>query len=139
LNLRGARVLEIRPRSGTILDGLRRQYGADVYGMPMWESQQFILRELYGVPAVGVLDFDRFSIPPGAPFDLIVCNHMFNHAVRLDGFLASVRDALKEGGYLYLYNEIDDSEFLKGGQSMIATMNPLHLQAADRRSLTRAV
>ena len=64
---------------------------------------------------------------------------MFNHAVRLDQFLDAVREALKPGGHLYLYNEIDDSEFLDGGQSMIATMNPLHLQAADRPSLVRAV
>ena len=28
----------------------------------------------------------------------------------------------------------DDAEFLYGGQSMIATMNPLHFQAADRAS-----
>ena len=40
---------------------------------------------------------------------------------------------------MYLYNEIDDSEFLHGGQSMIATMNPLHLQACDRPSLVRAL
>jgi len=139
LELRGARVLEVRPRAGTILEGLRRLYGADVYAMPIWESQQFILRELYGIQASELIDFDDFSIPFSEPFDLIVCNHMFNHAVRLDQFLAEVRGALKPGGYLYLYNEIDDSEFLNSGQSMIATMNPLHLQACDRWSLVRAL
>ena len=139
LNPRGARVLEVRPRAGTILEGLRRHYGADVHAMAIWESQQFILRELYGIPTSELIDFDRFSIPYEEPFDLIVCNHMFNHAVRLDKFLAEVRGALKPGGHLYLYNEIDDSEFLHGGQSMIATMNPLHLQACDRLSLVRAL
>jgi len=139
LTLRGARVLEVRPRAGTILEGLRRHYGADVYAMPIWESQQFILRELYGIQASELIDFDNFSIPFDEPFDLIVCNHMFNHALRLDQFLAEIRAALKPGGYLYLYNEIDDSEFLKSGQSMIATMNPLHLQACDRPSLVRAI
>ena len=64
---------------------------------------------------------------------------MFTHAVRLSDFLAVVRGALRPGGHLYLYNEIDDSEFLTAGQSMIATMNPLHLQATDRASLVRAV
>ena len=139
LNPRGARVLEVRPRAGTILEGLRRHYGADVHAMPIWESQQFIMQELYGIPTSSLIDFDRFSVPFDEPFDLIVCNHMFNHAVRLDGFLASVREALRPGGHLYLYNEIDDSEFLDGGQSMIATMNPLHLQASDRPSLVRAL
>lgn len=139
LNPRGARVLEVRPRAGTILEGLRRLYNAEVYAMPIWESQQFILEELYQIPTTTLIDFDRFEIPFHEPFDLIVCNHMFNHAVRLDVFLAAVRGALRPGGHLYLYNEIDDSEFLDGGQSMIATMNPLHLQACNGRSLVRAV
>jgi len=139
LDLQGARVLEVRPRTGTILQGLRRLYGAEVHAMPIWESQAFIMQEVYGIPSSGLIDFDRFGIPVDGPFDLIVCNHIFNHSVRLDLFLAVARDALRPGGHLYLYNEIDDSEFLDGGQSMIATMNPLHLQATDTRSLARAV
>ena len=90
--------------------------------MEVVESQQFIIRELYDIPASALIDFDRFTIPFEGPFDLIVCNHMFNHAVRLDGFLSTLRAALKPGGHLYLYNEIDDSEFLGGTQSMIATI-----------------
>jgi len=139
LNPRGARVLEVRPRAGTILEGLRRHYGADVQAMAIWESQQFIIQELYGIPSSPLIDFDRFQVPFDQPFDLVVSNHMFNHAVRLDVFLSAVRGALKPGGHLYVYNEIDDSEFLDGGQSMIATMNPLHLQATDRPSLVRAL
>ena len=139
LNPRGARVLEIRPRAGTILDALRRHYGADVYAMAIWESQQFIMQELYGIPTLALIDFDRFCIPGSEPFDIIACNHLFNHVVRLDVFLKAVHAALRPGGHLYLYNEIDDSEFLDGGQSMIATMNPLHLQASDRPSLVRAL
>ena len=81
LNPRGARVLEVRPRAGTILEGLRRHYGADVQAMTIWESQQFILRELYGIQTSALIDFDLFSIPFDEPFDLIVCNHMFNHVV----------------------------------------------------------
>jgi SAM-dependent methyltransferase len=138
LKPRGARVLEIRPRAGTILEGLKRHYDADVYAMAIWESQEFMIRELYGIPTLALIDFDRFHIPSDEPFDIIACNHMFNHVVRLDVFLSAVRRALRPGGHLYLYNEIDDSEFLDGGQSMIATMNPLHLQASDRPSLVRA-
>ena len=44
LEPRGARVLEVRSRAGSILDGLRSAWGADVYAMPIWESQQFLLR-----------------------------------------------------------------------------------------------
>ena len=139
LELRGKRVLEVRSRAGTIVEGLRRLHGADVCAMPIWESQQFIVRELYGIPVSDLIDFDHFTIPFEGWFDLILCNHLFNHAVHLDQFLDTVYAALKPGGYLYLYNEIDDSEFLDGNQSMVATMNPLHLQACDRASLLRAL
>ena len=139
LDMRRSRVLEVRSRAGTIAEGLKRLYGAEVYAMPIFESQQFVLRELYGIETSGLIDFDDFTIPFDGSFDLIACNHMFNHAVRLDRFLAAVHGALRPGGHLYLYNEIDDSEFVAGTQSMIATMNPLHLQAADDRSLVRAL
>jgi SAM-dependent methyltransferase len=139
LELRGARVLEVRSRAGTIVEGLRRLYGAQVAAIPIWESQQFVLRELYGIETSALIDFDRFAIPFDGDFDLIVSNHMVNHAVRLDEFFSAVRSKLRPGGHAYFYNEIDDSEFLDGGQSMIATMNPLHLQATDRASLMRAI
>jgi hypothetical protein len=42
LNPRGARVLEIRPRAGTILERLKRHDQADVQAMAIWQSQQFI-------------------------------------------------------------------------------------------------
>ena len=139
LDVRGKQVLEIRSRAGTIVAGLRRQFGAEVAAMPIWESQQFVVRELYGIETSDLIDFDRFAIPFERRFDLIICNHMINHAVRLDAFFAVLRAKLLPGGHVYFYNEIDDSEFLEGGQSMIATMNPLHLQATDRASLVRAV
>lgn len=139
LDLRGKRVLEVRSRAGTIVEGLRRLHGAEVCAMPIWESQQFIVRELYGIQTSDLIDFDQFTIPFDGQFDLILCNHLFNHAVHLDQFLQTVHAALRPGGYLYLYNEIDDSEFLDGNQSMVATMNPLHLQACDRPSLMRAL
>ena len=64
---------------------------------------------------------------------------MITHAVRVSDFLATIRARLKPGGHLYLHNEPDDAEFLKGSQSMLATLNPLHLQAFDQASLVRAL
>jgi SAM-dependent methyltransferase len=136
---RGARVLEVRSRAGTILDGLRRACGAAVYAMPIWESQQFLLREVYGIETSELIDFDRFSIPFDGPFDVIVCNHMFTHVLRPGDFFAELRGKLAPGGYIYLHNEPDDHEFLAGNQSMFATLNPLHVQAFDQASLVRAL
>jgi SAM-dependent methyltransferase len=136
---RGWRVLEVRSRAGTILDGLRRSWDAQVAAMPIWESQQFLLREVYGIETSDLIDFDRFSIPFDGAFDLIICNHMFTHVLRPADFFAELRARLKPGGHLYLHNEPDDAEFLEGKQSMLATLNPLHMQAFDPPSLSRAL
>jgi SAM-dependent methyltransferase len=136
---RGARVLEVRSRAGTILDALRRAYGAEVYAMPIWESQQFLLREVYGIETSELIDFEHFGIPFEGPFDVIVCNHMLTHSLDPRALFAEVRRKLRPGGYLYLHHEPDDAEYLVGQKSMFATLNPLHMQAFDRRSLVRAL
>lgn len=139
LQMRGARVLELRPRTGAISESLRRLFGAEVYGMPIWESQRFLLEEVYGIDTPGLIDYDRFEIPFEGRFDLIVANHMLTHSVRPADVFATFRRHLKPDGHIYLYNEPDDAEFLSGKQSMFATLNPLHMQAFDHRSLRRAL
>ena len=134
-----ARVLEIRPRTGMISESLRRLFGAEVHGMPIWESQRFLLQEVYGIESAGLVDYDQFTIPYEGQFDLIICNHMLTHAVRPREFFESVRRSLKPGGYIYFYNEPDDAEYLLGNQSMFATLNPLHMQAFDMSSFVRGL
>ena len=107
--------------------------------MPIWESQQFLLRELFGITTSPLIDFEQFAIPFDGEFDLIVCNHMFTHALRPRDFFGELRRALKPGGHIYLYHEPDDVEFLTGNQSMFATLNPLHMQAFDQASMVRAL
>jgi SAM-dependent methyltransferase len=138
LDLRGARLLEIRSRAGSIGAGLRRLYGADPYAMAIFENQRFVIEEVYGIPT-SLIDFESFSIPHAGPFDLVVSNHMLTHAVRPRDFLATVRTRLRPGGYLYLYNEPDDAEYLSEGKSMFSTMNAFHLQTFDGKSLVRAL
>ena len=135
----GARVLEIRPRAGTIAESLRRLYHADVSVMPMWESQKFLLKELYGFDAKGLIDYDHFHIPFEGRFDLIVCNHMLVHAVRPPEFLREIHDRLNPGGYIYFYNEPEDRQVLGESKSIIAHLNPLHMQTFDRDAMVRAL
>jgi len=139
LPLEGARVLELRPRTGAILASLKRLHHAHVYGLPIFESQQFVLQELYGIEASSRLDFEDFAIPYEPAFDLIISHHVFTHAIRPREFLAEVRAHLTPDGHVYFYDELDDAEFTAGGQSMIATLNPFHFQTADRRSFQRAL
>ena len=139
LHFQAPRVLELRPRCGSIGAALKRVWNADVYGLPLFESQQLLNREAYGHTVDHLLDYDHFSIPYPGAFDLVVANHMMTHAVRPRDFLDLVRERLAPGGHLYLYNEPDDAEFLSQGQSMINTLNPFHLQAFDRDSLLRGL
>jgi SAM-dependent methyltransferase len=139
VNPTNARVLEIRPRAGTIAESLRRLYNADVSVMPMWESQKFLLKELYGFDAKGLIDYDDFHIPFEGHFDLIVCNHILVHSIRPQEFLREIHAHLDPGGYVYLYNEPDDRRVLEESKSIIAHLNPLHMQTFDRSAMIRAL
>jgi SAM-dependent methyltransferase len=120
-----------------ISDGLRRLFGARVCTLPIWESQRYLLEKVYGIESPALVDYDNFAIPFEGQFDLIVCNHMLTHVVRPSLFFDTILEHLKPGGYVYFYNEPDDVEFLRGAQSMLATLNPLHMQTFDQQSLVR--
>src|SRR5207253_7510816 len=85
------------------------------------------------------IDYDRFHIPFEGRFDLVVCNHILVHAVRPAEFLREIHAHLHPGGYIYLYNEPEDRQFLEETKSMIAHLNPLHMQTFDRSAMVRAL
>jgi SAM-dependent methyltransferase len=86
-----------------------------------------------------MVDYDNFTIPYTGDFDLVIANHMFTHAVRPHDFLSTVRERLRPGGHLYLYNEPDERSYLEDGKSIFRSLNPFHLQAFDLASLVRAL
>jgi SAM-dependent methyltransferase len=139
LPLASPRVLEIRSRLGSISAMLQRLYGADCSVMTLFENQRFLVTEVYGFPAACPIDFDQFTIPFDGRFDLIISNHMLTHAVRPAEFLATVRERLLPNGYLYLYQEPMEGEFLDRGKSMFNTLNPFHLQTFNAPSAVRAL
>jgi len=59
--------------------------------------------------------------------------------VRPGAFLATVRERLTPGGYLYLHNEPLEGEFIDRGKSMFNTLNPFHLQTFNQPSVVRAL
>jgi SAM-dependent methyltransferase len=139
LTLERPRVLEIRSRTGAMLDALRRLYGASVYALPIFESQQELVRSLYGIPADALVDFERFRIPYEGAFDLVVSNHMLTHSLAPGDFLDTIAGALAPGGHLYLYNEMDEGEYLGTTRSMFQAMNPFHMQLFNAATLQRAL
>ena len=97
------RVLEIRPRFGAIGGALRRLYGGETFALPLFETQQLLVREVSGTCAEHLLDYDAFSIPYSGRFDLVVANHLLTHAVHPQQTLTTIRER-RAGGHLYLYN-----------------------------------
>ena len=139
LTLKAPRVLEIRSRLGSISEALRRLYGAQVSAMAMFPNQRFLIEEVYGIRADAPLDFDTFSVPYEAPFDLVVANHMLTHGIRPGEFLATVRGLLAPGGHAYFYNEPLEDEFLRDEKSMFNTLNAFHMQTFNRESFVRVL
>jgi SAM-dependent methyltransferase len=139
VTLNAPRVLELRPRFGAIGASLRRLFGGETFALPLFEVQQFLVREVYGTRADSLLDYDSFSIPYDGAFDLIVANHLLTHAVRPADALATVRQHLAPGGHVYLYNEPDEADFLETGKSIFNTLNAFHLQTFEAQSLARAL
>jgi len=133
------RVLEIRSRLGSISAILQRLYQADCHAMTLFENQQFLIQEVYGIPAASPINYDEFAIPFEGRFDLIIANHMLTHAVRPRDFLATLRDRLTPRGHLYLYGEFIEREFLEEGHSFFNTMNPFHMQTFNGASAVRAL
>ena len=137
--MKAPRVLEIRSKLGSIPAALTRLYGAESHAMAIFEGQQFLIEEVYGIKAAWPIDFQQFRIPMDGRFNLIIANHMLTHVHQPAEFLAEVRRHLVDGGYLYLYNETDEDGFLERGKSMIDTFNPFHLQTFDRVSLVHTL
>ena len=137
LPLKSPRVLEIRSRLGSISAALQRLYGATPHAMALFPNQQFLIEQVYKLPASVGIDYDRFEIPFDGTFDLIVANHMLTHAVRPREMLAALHDRLAPGGHLYAFNEPDEREFTIDGKSIFNTLNAFHMQAFDGPSFVR--
>jgi hypothetical protein len=137
--LAGRRVLEVRSKTGFLLDLLRRYHGAQVFAMPMFESQQFVIEQLYGIPCERRVDFEHFEIPYEGQFDLIIAKHLFTHAIHAELTFQTLRERLVPGGFLYLYAETDDSfKYLKG-KNLFGEQKCFHFQNFDLQTLVRCL
>lgn len=137
--LAGKRVLEVRSKTGFLLDMLRRYHGADVFAMPMFESQQFVIEQLYGIPCSRRVDFEHFDIPYEGQFDLIVAKHLLTHAIHPEAMFQTLRERIAPGGYLYLFAETDDSfKFLKG-KNLFGEQKCFHFQNFDLQTFVRCL
>jgi SAM-dependent methyltransferase len=139
LDLSRARVLEVRSKSGWILDALRRRFGAEPMAMPAFDAHLHVSEDLFGIPAAGVLDFERLEIPVAGEFDLILARHMFTHALDPAAMLGTLRANLRPGGHAYLFVENDDARLHKRGKNLIGEMKCFHFQNFDGPTISRCL
>ena len=132
-------MLEIRSKSGWLLDALGRSFDAEVYAMPAFEPHASLITELYGIPADATVDFERFGIPYEGAFDLIIAKHMLTHALFPDRLFATLRERLRPGGWIYLYLENDDMRMYERARNLFGEMKCFHFQNVDSPTLSRCL
>lgn len=139
VDLRGARVLDVRSNAGALLDSLRSWFGAEVFAMPSFEADGLVIEEFFEIPATRLIDYENFEIPYDGPFDVVLAKHMLTHALRPDAFLAEVKAHLRPGGYLYLYTENDDHEMWGNRKNLLGELKCFHFQNFDLPAFTRVL
>jgi SAM-dependent methyltransferase len=134
----GGRVLHIRADGGALLARLRDHHGVtDVYGLDVFDTNRRFARERYRLQNVEPLIYGDFAIPFGSvSFDLIVSNHLLTHACRPRDALMALRDRLRPGGAVFLYNEQDHMlAFTRGASFLRDGINNFHKQLFTEETL----
>jgi SAM-dependent methyltransferase len=101
-------VLHIRADVGAALKLLRERFpAATLHGLEFFDNNIRYLREqgfqVEPLSAAGIV------LPFGTKYDLIFANHILTHAFEPRADLARLRDALKPGGHILFYSEVDHS------------------------------
>lgn len=137
--LNRARILEVRSKTGFLLDMFRRYHDAEVHALPMFDSQRVTMEELFQIRAETCVDFEQFDIPYDGPFDLIIAKHMFTHALEPKALLAKFSRYLRPGGGLYLFAENDDMRMYERRKNLFGEMKCFHFQNFDLPVLARSL
>jgi SAM-dependent methyltransferase len=103
----GMAVLHVRCDAGTFLRLLRERFSdATLHGLDYFETNVRYVREK-GFAAVSMLTPGGIELPWQTSYDVIVANHHFTHALDPRADIARLGNALKPGGRLLFYNEVD--------------------------------
>lgn len=103
----GMAVLHVRCDAGAFLHRVRERVpDAIVHGLDYFETNVRYVRE-QGLASAAILTPGGIELPWNTSYDVIVANHHFTHALDPRADLALLGNALKSGGKILLYNEVD--------------------------------
>lgn len=133
----GMTIAHLRCDVGSLMAQLRdRMPDCSIHGYDYFESNVRFAAD-QGIDGVELLDPAGVTLPDGAAYDLIICNHVFTHALDPIADLRKLFAAVKPGGLLYLYNEVD--HFLRfqpnGAYFQWVALNNFHKQLFAPASL----
>lgn len=133
----GTSVAHVRCDVGSLLTQIKERFSdCTVHGHDYFESNIRYAHE-QGLSGVSHLDPAKINLAPSTTYDLIVCNHILTHSFDPAGDLQILHNALKPGGVLFLYGEVD--HFLrfqpKGPYYQWVALNNFHKQLFGPASL----
>jgi SAM-dependent methyltransferase len=118
-------VLHIRSDVGALLKALRNRLPrATLHGLDYFENNVRYLRE-EGFE-VSRLSAAAIAVPAGARYDLILANHVFTHALEPRADLARLRSALKPGGHILFYSEVDHSVLFDPASALFSRIDVIN-------------
>lgn len=135
----GMTIAQVRCDVGSFLSQIKEQFpSCTLHGYDYFDSNIRYAHE-QGLNDVERLDPAGINLRDGTPYDLIVCNHIFTHAIDPAAELQQLYAALKPGGMLFLCNEADhilrfepDGPFYQW-----VALNNFHKQLFSRPSLEK--
>ena len=125
-----AAILHIRCDAGALLTRLRdRLPDATLHGLDYFEANVRYVKEA-GFAEVVQQNPAAVELPFKTSYDVILANHLFTHALDPRGDIARLRAALKPGGIILIYNEVDHQLLLDPASELYTRLDVInyHMQ-----------
>jgi hypothetical protein len=138
VKIEGAKVLYIRAKASSLVDVLRRVFGAkQVDVTTLFPAVAYLCEKNTGVRAICDVDFDNFRIPFPEKYDLIIENHILIHMIDPKSTFSMMIEHLNDRGTLFLRNELDDSSMFRKKKNLFGELRPFHFNHFDVPTLKR--
>ncbi len=134
----GMTIAHVRCDVGSLQVAIQKQFsGCIFHGYDYFNSNVRYAREC-GLEMVNLLDPAQLNLGEGMAFDLIICNHAFTHSMDPSSDRRTLFNALKPGGALYFYNEVNHQIRFKMGDDAYqwVALNNFHKQLLSPSCLT---
>ena len=118
-------ILHLRCEIGAVLKLLRNRLpSATLHGLDYFVTNVRYLRE-EGFD-VSRLNAAAIEVPLGGSYDLILANHIFTHALNPRNDLRALRSALKPGGKILLYGEVDHATLFDPASPLFSRIDTIN-------------